>query len=261
MGSEEISVDVVGRKIFFLNPSPSIQNIVVNDLVQREYEAYVASDRVILRRLLKNFSGSIVFIDIDQVIGEKDWESWIRETLRADDLTDVRLGILTANRSDTLQNKYANMLRLPCGYTMIHRDLNVTIAQIINILNANNAKGRRKYLRTSVENEAQTMVNFPLGSEFVSGTIRDISTAGFSCSFVEDPDFTKNSSFSNVQIKLKHTILNVETVIYGSRTEGTDRVYVALFTERLSPDSKVKIRKYIQSSLQTRMDGLMGQGS
>ncbi|MDR0669351.1 MAG: pilus assembly protein PilZ [Treponema sp.] len=259
MDKEEHSVEYAGKKIFFLNPLPPIRNVVIDDLIQCEYEAYAATDRVILRRLVKNFAGCIIFVDIDQVIGEKEWESWIREIMKAGDLTDVRLGIVTANRSDALQNKYVNMLRLPCGYTMIHRDLKLTIAQIVNILNANDAKGRRKYLRASVENESQTMVNFPVGSQFVSGAIRDISTAGFSCSFTEDPNFSKNSLFANVQIKLKHTILNVEAVIFGFRVEGTTRVYVSLFTERLSPDSKIKIRKYIQSNLQARMDSLMGQ--
>jgi hypothetical protein len=259
MNKEESPVELTGRKIFFLNPLPPVQNIVIENLIQREYETYTVSDRVILRRQLKNFPGSLVFVDIDQIIGEKEWENWIREVMAAGDLEDVRLGILTANRNDALQNKYANMLHLPCGYTMIHRDLNITVAQIVNILNANNAKGRRKYLRTSVEKESQTMVNFPVGSQFVSGTIRDISTAGFSCSFIEDPDFPKNSSFSNVQIKLKHIILNVETVIFGFRTEGDGKIYVSLFTERISPDTKVKIRKYIQGNLQARMDALMGR--
>ncbi|MDR2376109.1 MAG: pilus assembly protein PilZ [Treponema sp.] len=259
MSKEEASVDCIGRKIFFLNPLPPIRNIVINDLIQREYETYAVTDRVILRRLLKDFPGCIIFIDIDQVIGEKEWESWIREVQKNGELTDIRLGIVTANRNDALQNKYANMLHLPCGYTMIHRDLNITIAQIVNILNVNNAKGRRKYLRASVSNEAQTMVNFPVGSQFVSGAIRDISTTGFSCSFAEDPNFSKNSLFANVQIKLKHIILNVETVIFGFRTEENSRVYVSLFTERLSPDSKSKIRKYIQGNLQAKMDALMGQ--
>ncbi|MDR3147165.1 MAG: pilus assembly protein PilZ, partial [Treponema sp.] len=59
--------------------------------------------------------------------------------------------------------------------------------------------------------------------------------------------------------KLKHTILNVETVILGFRAEESSKVYVSLFTDRISPDSKVKIRKYIQGNLQARMDALMGQ--
>jgi hypothetical protein len=261
MANEEASFALLGRKIFFLNPLPPVQNQVIDELVQREYEAYVVRDRTALRRTLKGLPGSLIFVDIDQVITEREWENWIREVMKAGDLEDIRIGILTGNRNDLLQNKYANMLKLPAGYTMFHRDLNITVAQILNILNANKAKGRRKYLRTATEKEGQTVVNFPAGGRFLSGAVSDISSAGFSCFFTEDPEFPQNSSFSNVQIKLKHTIINVEAVIYGSRLEGTSKMYVALFTNRISPDTQVKIRKYIQVNLQARMDVLLGQNA
>jgi hypothetical protein len=259
MDKEDSAIILLGRKIFFLNPLPLIQNQVIDELVQREYEAYVVRDRVIMRKVLKQFPGSLVFIDIDQIIGEKEWEGWIREAMKADDLADIRIGVLTANRSDILQNKYAHMLRLPCGYTMIHRDLHITVTQVLAVLDTNEAKGRRKYLRATTEDEGRAVVNFPLGGRFISGSIRDISSAGFSCAFNEDPEFTKNSAFSNVQIKLRHTILNVETVIFGSRMEGIAKTYVALFTDRISPDSRVKIRKYIHGNLQAKMDAITGQ--
>ncbi|MDR2747842.1 MAG: pilus assembly protein PilZ [Treponema sp.] len=261
MDKEDSSFTLLGRKIFFLNPLPPVQNEVVDELIQREYEAYVVRDRTALRRSLKSLPGSIIFIDIDQIITEKEWENWIREVMKAEDLEDIRIGILTGNRSDLLQNKYANMLKLPGAYTMLHRDLKITIAQILNILNANNAKGRRKYLRAVIEKEGQTVVNFPSGGRFLSGTVGDISTAGFSCVFNEDPGFPQNSTFSNVQIKLKHTIINVEVTILGSRVEGNDRMYVALLSDRTSPDTKVKIRKYIQVNLQARMDALIGKNA
>jgi hypothetical protein len=255
------SFALLGRKIFFLNPSPPVQNKVVDELVQREYEAYVVRDRTILRRILKDFPGSIIFVDIDQAIAEKDWEGWIRETAKAEDLKDIRIGILTGNRSDLLQNKYANMLKLPGGYTMLHHDLSITIAQVINILNANEAKGRRKYLRAAMDKDGQAVVNFPVDGRFLSGAVGDISTVGLSCFFNEDPEFSKNAAFPNVQIKLRHTILNVEVVILGSRSDGKNKIYVALFTDKISPDAQVKIRRYIQVNLQTRMDSVLGQVS
>jgi hypothetical protein len=261
MGKEEPSFEISGRKVFFLNPLPPVQNAVVDELIQREYEAYVAKDRTALRRTLKGLPGSIIFIDIDQAATEKEWESWIRETMKAEGLEDIRIGVLTGNRSDMLQNKYANMLKLPCGYTMIHRDIKITVAQILNILNANEAKGRRKYLRAAVEREGQAVVNFPAGGRFLSGTVGDISAAGFSCFFIEDPEFTPNSTFSNVQIKLKHIILNVEVTILGFRPNDGNRIYVALFTSRISPDTQVKIRKYIQANIQARMDALIGKNA
>jgi hypothetical protein len=259
MDKEDSAVLLLGRKIFFLNPLPQVQNLVINELVQREYEAYVVKDRAVLRKVLRRFPGSLVFIDIDQISGEKEWEGWVREVMKATDLKDIRIGVLTANRSDILQNKYAYMLHLPCGYTMIHQDLHITVTQMLGILDTNEAKGRRKYLRATAEGEGQTVVNFPLAGRFVSGSIRDISSAGFSCAFSEDPEFTKNSAFSNVQIKLRHTILNVETVIFGSRVEEIVKTYVALFTDRISPDTRVKIRKYIQGNLQAKMDAITGQ--
>jgi hypothetical protein len=258
MGKEEASFKLLGRKIFFLYPLPMIQNGVVDELIQREYEAYVARDRTALRKALAGFPGSMIFIDIDQIIPEKDWENWIREVMKAPDLEDIRIGILTANRNDVLQEKYTSIINLPCGYTMIHRDLKITVAQILNILNANEAKGRRKFLRAVTEKEGQTVVNFPTDNAFLSGTICDISSAGFSCFFPNDPGFSQNSSFANIQIKLRHTILNVEAVILGSRLEGKTRIYVALFNERTSPDTRVKIRKYIQANIQARMDASLG---
>jgi hypothetical protein len=261
MADEGSSFALLGRKIFFLNPLPPVQNEIIDELIQREYEAYVVRDRTALRRTLRGLPGSMIFIDIDQVITEKEWESWIRDVMKAGDLEDIRIGILTGNRSDLLQNKYANMLKLPAGYTMFHRDLNITVAQILNILNTNKAKGRRKYLRAAAEKEGQTVVNFPVGGRFLSGVVGDISSAGFSCFFTEDPEFAQNSAFSNVQIKLKHIIINVEAMILGSRLEGEERMYVALFTNRISPDTQVKIRKYIQVNLQARMDALIGQNT
>jgi hypothetical protein len=261
MADEGSSFSLLGRKIFFLNPLPPVQNEIIDELIQREYEAYVVRDRTALRRTLRSLPGSIIFIDIDQVTTEKEWESWIREVMKAGDLEDMKIGILTGNRSDLLQSKYVNTLRLPAGYTMLHRDLNITVAQILNILNANKAKGRRKYLRAAVEKEGQAVVNFPVGGRFLSGGLGDISSAGFSCFFTEDPEFPPNSSFSNVQIKLKHIIINVEAMILGFRPEEKEKMYVALFTDRISPDTQVKIRKYIQVNIQARMDAMIGQNA
>ncbi|MDR0400833.1 MAG: pilus assembly protein PilZ [Treponema sp.] len=261
MDKEGSSFALVGRKIFFLNPLPPVQNGVLNDLIQREYEVYTAKDRLALGRALRQMPGSMIFIDIDQAAPESEWESWIRELLGDGKLEDIRIGILTNNKNEELRNKYANVLKLPGGYTTIHQNLNVTIAQIINILNANNAKGRRKYLRLVADRTGDMVVNFPVDGRFLMGSVCDISTIGFSCSFSEDPDFPKNSAFSNVQIKLRHTILNVELVILGSRIEENNRTYVGLFTDRISPDSQVKIRKYIQANLQARLDALLGKNS
>jgi hypothetical protein len=252
MSNEETTL-TLGRKIFFLYPSPQVQSAVVDELVQREYEAYTAKDRIGLRRVLKNFPGSIIFVDIDQLILEKEWEAWIREVMKAEDLRDIRIGILTTNRNDILQNKYANMLHIPCGYTMLHRDLAVTLTQVLRILDANEAKGRRKYLRAVLENGGT--INLPLNNTFVKGAIKDISAVGFSCVLDQNPIIAKNTLFQDIQIKLQSQILKVEGIVLGSRQEENgNHCYVVLFTQRVDPDTRAKIRTYIQQYFQSKMD-------
>ncbi|MDR2028510.1 MAG: pilus assembly protein PilZ, partial [Treponema sp.] len=58
-----------------------------------------------------------------------------------------------------------------------------------------------------------------------------------------------------IQIKLQSMLLKAEGIVFGSRMDGLEKIYVILFTQRIDPDVRVKIRKYIQSNLQAKMDG------
>jgi hypothetical protein len=50
-------------------------------------------------------------------------------------------------------------------------------------------------------------------------------------------------------------LLKVEAVVLGSRTDSSgEKVYVLLFTQRIDPDVRVKIRVYVQHNLQSKMD-------
>jgi hypothetical protein len=132
--------------------------------------------------------------------------------------------------------------------------MNRVVKHLLDILKALEAKGRRKYIRAATENESLTTINLPLNGSFVNGTIKDISVVGLSCIFAEDPELVKNTLFQNIQVKLQSTILKVEGIVFGSRTDGASKIYVILFTQRTDPDTRAKIRTYIQHNYQTKMD-------
>jgi hypothetical protein len=50
-------------------------------------------------------------------------------------------------------------------------------------------------------------------------------------------------------------LLKAEGIVFGSRMDGLEKIYVILFTQRIDPDVRIKIRRYIQSNLQAKMDG------
>jgi hypothetical protein len=246
--------DLLGKKIFFLHPSATVLNEIIAELIQQEYEVYIAKDPAVLAKTLKRYPGSLVFADIDEAMGEKNWEAWIRGILGGPETQGIGIGILSVNGDEVLQRKYINSVKVQCGYTVLRADLSKAIRQLMEILKAMEAKGRRKYIRAATENESSATVNLPLNGTFVNGTIKDISVVGFSCSFPEDPQLTKNALFQNIQIKLQTMILKVEGIIFGFRMDGAAKTYIVLFTQRIDPDTRTKIRKYIQQNLQAKMD-------
>ena len=252
--AEKGNVDSLGRKIFFLHPSALIQNQIIEELAQEEFEAYVAKDETKLRQLLKKHPNSIVFANISDGMKENAWEDWIKSVMAASETAGVDIGVIVSTDNANLRHKYLEQIKVRCGYTVMKSDLTAIIRQLIIILNSVNAKGRRKYVRALTGNETNTTVNFPMNGTFINGSIKDISTVGFSCTFAENHEITKNSLFSDIQIRLQTQLLKAEGIVFGSRPEGLDKVYVILFTQRTSPDVKTRIRKFIHNFLQSKID-------
>jgi hypothetical protein len=250
--------DILGKKLFFLYPSALIQNQIITELIQQEFEVYTVKDHFKLIGVLKKFPNSIVFANIYEGMTEKEWEDWIRAVMRDPETKAVDVGIVCSGEDENLKRKYLTQLRVQCGYTVLKKsDLSLALRQLLEILKAVQAKGRRRYIRAATESESNATVNFPLNGTFVNGVIKDISAVGFSCAFTEDPEFAKNSLFQDIQIKLHSVIIKAEGIVFGSRLEGSHKIYVVLFTQRTGSEVRARIRKYIQSNLQSKMNALL----
>ncbi|MDR3145753.1 MAG: pilus assembly protein PilZ [Treponema sp.] len=251
--------EILGKKIFFLYPSAVIQNRIASDLVQQEYEIYIVRNHTGLRRVLRTYPDSIVFVNIDDQLPEKDCETWIRGIMKDPATASVKIGVLASEFNEALERKYINSVGISGGYTVIKikSDISKAILKIMEILKALDARGRRKYLRVTTEKEAQATLNMPYNGQYINGVIKDISVAGLSCAFEKSPQLEKNTLCKDMQLRLQSMILKTEGIIFGARMDGLAAVYVLLFTQRIDPDVRSKIRKYIQSLLQARMDILL----
>jgi hypothetical protein len=256
LGDTNIS-DITGKKIFFLYPSAIIQNEIAAELIQQEFEVYIVRDHLGLRRILKKYPDSIVFVNIDDQMNEKNWEAWIRGIMSDTATAHVGIGILSATDDTALSRKYINSIKITCGFIQVKKDIKQSIIQIMEILRVVDAKGRRKYIRATTDNESLTTINLPHNGDFVKGVIKDISVAGLSCAFSVDPLIEKNSLIKDIQIKLQSVILKAEGIVFGSRMDGITKIYVIIFTQRTDPDVRAKIRKYIQLNLQSKLDVAM----
>jgi len=244
----------LGRKIFFLHPSAIIQNHIITELAQDEFEVYIIKDEKKLSKVLRKYSNSIVFANINEGMKEKEWEEWIRSVMGSPETEGVDIGIIAYETNDAVRKKYTEHFKVGNGYTVIKADTNAVARQLVTKLGSMNAKDRRKYIRALTEKDPNVTVNLPLNGTFVTGQIRDVSVIGFSCHFKEDPDLTKNSLFSDIQIRLQTNLLKAEGIVFGSRMDAGQKTYVVLFTQRIDPNVRTKIRNFIQSNLQSKMD-------
>ncbi|MCL2809180.1 MAG: pilus assembly protein PilZ [Treponema sp.] len=245
-------LSINGKKIFFLYPTVPVQNQIITELVQQEYEAYIAKDHTRLMRSLKNYPDSIIYINIDDKMPEVEWEKFILNLSKS--FPDVKVGVFSSNSNDDLKLKYINVIKISCGFFSLKVDMSKAVEAVLEILNVLNAKGRRKYLRATAERETNASMNMPFNGEYINSSVRDISVVGLSCVFEHDPGLRKNQLYKDIQIKLQSMLLKVDAVVFGSREEFGQLSYVFLFTQRIDPEVRVKIRKYIQNNLQAKMD-------
>jgi hypothetical protein len=252
--AENENFSALGKKIFFLHPSAFTQNQVIAELTQEEFEVYIIKDENKCRQALCKYPDSILFASVNEGMKEKAWEDLISAIKQDVETASVQIGIIASANSDELKRKYTEQLKVQCGFTVIKSDYIAATKQLTSILNDVSAKGRRKFIRMIMGQESNTTINLPMNGTFVNGTLKDISVVGFSCVFSEDPGLTKNGLFGDIQLRLQSNLLKAEGIVFGSRTDGTDKVYVILFSQRVDPDVRTRIRKYIQANLQNRLD-------
>ena len=245
---------LVGKKIFFLHASILIQNKIVEELAQEEFEVYSVKDETRLRYLLRRYPDSIVFANISDGMRESAWENWIRTVMMDNATAGVSIGIIAYGEDANLRHKYTELLKIRCGYTVMKPDLPMMVRQLADILDNVSAKGRRKYIRVLTDNETNITVNLPMNGTFINGVVKDISTAGFSCSFTEEPELSRNTHFTDIQLRLQTEFLKVQGMFFGSRMQGTERVFVILITQHTAVEERTRIRKFIRSLLQSRID-------
>jgi len=148
-----------GKKIFLLRPHSVIHQEMLDVLIMAGYETYTIINEEKARKLLKKFPGSIMFINIDEGLSEPEWEVYIRQILIDEDTKTCRLGIMSYNQDKSLMQKYLMEISVPCGYIQLKLGLNESTKIILAALEANEARGRRKFIRAEWEDDLNAQLN------------------------------------------------------------------------------------------------------
>jgi hypothetical protein len=219
------------------------------------YETYTIQDENRARKLLEKFPDSIMFINIDEGLKEKEWEAYIRGIIEDPKTGESRLGIMSYNQDRDLMQKYLMDLAVPCGYIQLKLGLQESTKIILNALEANEARGRRKFIRADCHEDTYAAMNYKGEDRTHQGKILDISSAGIAAKLENLGDLPPNSLLRQVQLKLRGGLVLVDMILMGRRRDNP-LIYILLFDPKMSQDAKLIIHRYIKQCLQKYIDGL-----
>ncbi|MGO8692032.1 MAG: PilZ domain-containing protein [Rectinemataceae bacterium] len=224
-----IASGALGKKVFFLYPPPVLTEIV-EELARREFEVYLVRDHERLLRVLADDPDALVFINLDDGLDEPGWVSYIRK-LRSESATkDVRVGVLTLNdRSPEVRGTYLMDLQVSCGFVVLKLGAAKTTEILVKTLEANEARGRRKFVRAvCLPGWGQCALGHE-GSQ-LRAEIADLSSAGMAIKFEGDINLRVGTMLRDMTITVKGTRITLSGFVAALRTEGSGaQTHVVMF--------------------------------
>jgi hypothetical protein len=244
-----------GKKVFFLYPHSVMQKEMLNILIEHEYEIYLINDHKKIVKVIEFFKDSILFINIDEILAINVWEEYIKAIMHTEKTKSTQIGVVTYNNDRELAKKFLMELMVPCGFIILNLGIDRSLPILLKMLTANEAKGRRKYIRALTSESENTKFNISVKQTVLSGRILDLSIAGMAVLFDEDAELQPKLEISDIQLILRGIICRVSGVVVGAR-EGNKRCYIFLFTY-IDDKTKTKIHAYIHKRLQEIMDDVL----
>jgi hypothetical protein len=243
-----------GKKVFILYPHAVIKDELLDYLIMTGFETYVINDHERALRLLAIFPDSIMFINIDQGQSVEEWEKYIKGITASSHTKWCRLGILSYNPDQSLMKRCLSSLTLLCGYIYLQVGFKEFTRTMLATLEANMARGRRKYIRAAAGDDPTATVNVKGAHGFYNGRILDISAVGIAARFEQFDILPANTKIKEMQLKIRGARILTDAVFMGKRSSD---VYIILFDlPRMDPDHKILINRFIKTTLQKYLDNL-----
>jgi hypothetical protein len=242
-----------GRKVFFLYPHSVLNEDLLVEILSQEYEVYSLRDHEAAAQIAAKFAGSIFFVNKDETLRESRWESWIRRLMSQKATATARVGIMTYNPDPEVARKYLMEVGIPCGYIQLKLGTAEGKAIILKTLAANEARGRRQFVRARCTDQRKASFNVTVRGAHLTGQILDISVAGMSIRFDMTVPLRPHEVLDDIQLRLRGTLCRLGGTFAGALHGGADR-FVLMFRAPLSDDVRAKIHRFIFLSLQEEMD-------
>jgi hypothetical protein len=232
---------ITARKTFFITPDQSLfpENYLEEYLIHGFETYFIENDKAcpiekkvdIIRRI---FHDSILFFNIDAVVPGINWPEFIARIQKSYG-DSILLGVLYAKRQTleerlALEKFYLYDIGIKCGCVQLEYRKKTNFGIIEKTLYANQAMGRRKYVRAICGNNCG--LTFTQNGRQYKGTIYDISLSHFSCIIPENEVLNEQEKLYNIQFNIKGLHIRADAVLYMKRLSADGMLYIFTFITR-----------------------------
>ena len=247
---------VLGKKIFFLYPPPVLTE-VVDELARQEFEVYFSRDHEKLRRAIASFPDAILFVNLDDGLDEAGWLSFV-QAVRAE-APAVGVGIITLNDDPELREHYLMNVEVQCGFVVLKIGAAKTAEIIAKTLEANEARGRRKFVRALCPpGSGQCAVDYE--GTTLRAELTDLSSAGMAIRLEDGTSLKVGSVLRIMSLTIKGQRLPVSGVVVAKRggEDGSESVHVVMFDPNSLDDARrTKLKTLVFRLNQAAMESIL----
>lgn len=252
---------IYGKKIFFLYPSRTVQNHIIPALRTKEYEVYTINDYKNARNILMKNPDSIIFINPDSIFNGASWANFIGRIEEDTRIENAVCGLIYEKLTDDQAKQIQLRIKLTAGMVNL-KDPDHALSQIVQILDNNQAKGMRQYVRANCMSDSACEIFWMTkASMMYKLKVIDISSVGLA---VKVPvkqltSITLNSIMPNVNLMLKGQKINVTVKVVAVKAEGDHFVAVLMFHSINEKNGTTAIRNYVSDMLYKKIEeGIAG---
>ncbi len=259
-----IPKEVYAVKIFFINPIQII-NVIIDTLINLEYESYVIIDdeRDFLLELLPKYEKSIIFFTILNKTEVDAWINYSNELLKIDN-TQILIGAFAYDSIDQkVSEKFLENNISVIRFEDIQKNPLQVMKQIMTVFEA---KGKRAYIRSKTYGQAEVYIYQKNKDKPIVCKILDMSAYAISLDVPSEYkyDFTVGGYFQEAVLILKGVRIRCSLKVVGFSSANSS-LYIlkichaeivsnkVVFTDNIPKDTSRKLHDYIKKCLKDEM--------
>ncbi len=241
------------KKAFFLFIDPYAEKWLGERISTHEYESFFLKDHRRVHDIFQKYPRSILFVNTLEPPRNVDL-TWLINRFKEDcTLQETTVGVFALPGAGIHSSFPEIDFHIPVENSrgVLHCD--ETVAGIVDVLEENNARGMRNYIRARCDSRYHATFSIKRNGNIINGFIVDISSAGMLASFPAPQHYEPNTHIDDLQLRLYGTTCGISGNVMGSRG-GDNKNCVILFDYSNAPLEKQKVQAFVARMLRKEME-------